>query len=193
MIFGAAAPKLCSMITFNLKCSAGHEFEGWFSSSGDYDRQLRQGLVSCPVCGSGGVSKALMAPNVGAKANSQPAPATPPVPPPAASHPTMQVSTPPGGGADAHGPEAPGPEAPGPEAPGPEAMAAAYTALRTLQRKVESECDYVGNKFAEEARKIHYGEAEERGIYGQSSSEDAKALEEEGVNFSAMPWLPPEN
>ena len=158
------------MISFNLNCAVGHGFEGWFSSSGDYERQRREGLVSCPVCGDGSVSKAPMAPNVGAKANSGDEPASPP----AGGHPTMRVSPP-------------------PDTPGPGAMAAAYTALRTLQRKVEKECDYVGDRFAEEARKIHHGETEERGIYGQSSPEDAKALRDEGINVSAVPWLPPEN
>lgn len=67
------------MIVFDLKCGAGHVFEAWFGSSADYDDQQARGLVSCPVCGDGGVVKAVMAPNVGAKGNS-----APDAPPPAA-------------------------------------------------------------------------------------------------------------
>ena len=63
-------------------------------------------------------------------------------------------------------------------------------ALTDLRDNVERECDYVGGDFAEEARKIHYGETEPRGIYGESSDEDAKALEEEGVEFARVPWVP---
>ena len=162
------------MISFNLKCAAGHGFEGWFSSSEDYDRQLEQGYVSCPMCGDGHVSKALMTPNLGAKANSGigQAPAGPPV---AAQD--KQAAAPQGA----------------PAAPEPKAVAAAYTAMRALQKKVEKECDFVGDRFAEEARRIHYGEAEERGIYGRSTPEDAQALLEEGIEVAAMPWLPPDN
>ena len=170
------------MISFNLRCGGGHEFEGWFSSSDDYDRQHGKGLVSCPVCGDGEVSKALMAPNVGAKANRapapdrSPAPERPPAPPGGGS---MQVAPPPGRGKAS--------------APDPDAVAAAYGAIRALQRTVEAECDYVGDRFADEARKIHYGETEERGIYGQSSLEDARELRDEGINVAAIPWLPAEN
>ncbi len=63
-------------------------------------------------------------------------------------------------------------------------------ALTELRENVERECDYVGADFAEEARKIHYGETEARGIYGESSDEDAKALEDEGVEFARVPWIP---
>ena len=68
------------------------------------------------------------------------------------------------------------------------ARAAEYMqAMEQLHRHVEENCDYVGDKFADEARKIHYGEVEERGIYGQATKEEAKALSEEGVPFAAMP------
>ena len=62
-----------------------------------------------------------------------------------------------------------------------------------MQNKIVAEYDDVGNQFAEEARKIHYGETEERGIYGQTNKEEAEALAEEGIDALAMPWLPPEN
>ncbi len=66
-------------------------------------------------------------------------------------------------------------------------------ALKELRRHVEDNCDYVGGQFAEEARKIHYGETEERNIYGESTDEDAVALSEEGIEFRRIPWLPREN
>ncbi len=65
--------------------------------------------------------------------------------------------------------------------------------LVKLREAVERDCDYVGPGFAEEARKIHYGETEARSIYGETSSEDAKALSEEGVTFARIPWVPKEN
>ena len=179
------------MISFNLRCAGGHEFEGWFSTSDDYDGQRKKGLVTCPACGDGNISKALMAPNVGAKANGAKASdaragggVDTAAPVAAGAPPTMRVAAPAG---------APGPGAAGPGAPGPGAVAAVLTELRALQRKVEKECDFVGDRFAEEARRIHYGEAEERGIYGRSTPEDAEALAEEGIEVSAMPWLPPDN
>ncbi len=68
--------------------------------------------------------------------------------------------------------------------------AAAMTAIRELTTAVKENCDYVGPKFAEEARKIHYGEVEERGIYGEASAEEKSELKEEGVEIAEIPWLP---
>ena len=64
-------------------------------------------------------------------------------------------------------------------------------ALQALRRQVESNCDYVGDRFAEEARRIHYGETDPHGIYGEASPEDAKRLADEGVEFATVPWAPP--
>ncbi len=68
--------------------------------------------------------------------------------------------------------------------------AEAMRALRGLCRKVEDNFDYVGNAFAEEARKIHYGEADAHNIYGETSDEEAKELRDEGVAFTRIPWAP---
>ena len=65
--------------------------------------------------------------------------------------------------------------------------------LKGLQSQIAKECDYVGSNFAEEARKIHYGEVTPHGIYGEASTEDAKELVDEGIEFSPIPWLPEEN
>ncbi len=64
-------------------------------------------------------------------------------------------------------------------------------ALQELRRHVEANCDYVGERFAEEARRIHYGESDPRGIYGEASADDAKDLAEEGIEVSRIPWVPP--
>jgi hypothetical protein len=154
------------MISFNLKCPQGQEFEGWFGSSGDYDSQRERGLVSCPVCSATDITKALMTPNVAAKSNSKPVPT---------SLPAKTANFPP-----AMTPEQ------------QQAGAEILAELRKLQNRVESECDYVGNAFAEEARKIHYGEADPRGIYGQTSQQEAEDLADEGIAVARIPWLPKE-
>lgn len=77
----------------------------------------------------------------------------------------------------------------------PDAAAAAKMreALVELRKQVEQNCDYVGDKFAEEARKIHYEETEQRDIYGETTSDEAEALQEEGIEFSRIPWVPRSN
>jgi len=69
-------------------------------------------------------------------------------------------------------------------------MAEMRRQLQALRDKVESNCEYVGDNFAEEARRIHYGEVEHRDIYGEASDDEAKELNEEGVEFARIPWLP---
>jgi hypothetical protein len=63
-------------------------------------------------------------------------------------------------------------------------------ALLKVRAEVEKNCEHVGDKFAEEARKIHYGESDKRGIYGETSEEEAEALAEEGIEFGRLPWIP---
>ncbi|MDH3593661.1 MAG: DUF1178 family protein [Rhodospirillales bacterium] len=84
-------------------------------------------------------------------------------------------------------------EASAPAAQEDQGAAEARRALLELRRQVESNCDYVGARFPEEARRIHYGESDRRGIYGETTSEEAEALKEEGVEVQRIPWLPPEN
>lgn len=62
--------------------------------------------------------------------------------------------------------------------------------MRELRQYVENTADYVGDRFAEEARRIHYKEAEERGIYGETTAEDARSLVEEGIDVHPLPVLP---
>lgn len=138
------------MIKYALACDHAHEFEGWFGSSGDYDDQAARGLVECPVCGSTGVRKQIMAPAVaGTKAQRS---------------------------------------APEPDARMREMM---MTAMSEVRREVEENFDYVGDRFAKEARDIHEGKSEERGIYGEASPKEVKSLLEDGVKIAALPPAPP--
>ena len=176
------------MISFNLKCSDGHEFEAWFGSSADYDDQQERGLVRCPFCDNASVSKALMTPQLPRKGNQKPAAMPHQQPQKTPSTPASpNSSVPPNSPAQHTLPPQ------GASAINPEDVAALYSRMREMQNRIVAEYDDVGNQFAEEARKIHYGEAEERGIYGQTTREEAEALAEEGIDALAMPWLPPEN
>ncbi|HYE47620.1 MAG TPA: DUF1178 family protein [Caulobacter sp.] len=137
------------MIRYALACGAGHDFEGWFGNSSDYDDQAARGLLECPVCGSPEVKKQIMAPAVaGTKAQKTPDLA-----------PQMR-----------------------------EMMMQAQAAIRT---HVEENFDYVGDAFAREARAIHEGKSEERGIYGEASAKEVKALIEDGVRVAPLPPPPP--
>jgi len=178
------------MILYNLRCHKDHVFETWFRDSASYDSQAEAGVIECPVCGSTKVEKAIMAPNVTKSAGrsrsrdedrstSAPTDAGPPaVRTPAAN--TSVANTPVSGATTKAMREA-------------EQSAKVRCALQELRRQVEESFDYVGPEFAEEARKIHYGETDERPIYGETSEEEAEALEEEGVSVSRIPWLPREN
>jgi len=63
--------------------------------------------------------------------------------------------------------------------------------LQQLRKHVESSCDYVGDRFAEEARRIHRGEGDARAIYGEASEDDSRALADEGIEVMRLPWVPP--
>jgi hypothetical protein len=155
------------MIHYALACEHGHTFESWFQNSAAYDKQSKRGLVTCPVCNSSKVEKAIMAPRLARADVSEPAPA--PAPP---------VATP-------------------PASPAKTPVAIMGTQERELRQKlkelrdhVTKNANYVGPRFPEEARKIHYGETEHRSIYGEASPDEAKALHEEGIEFHPLPILP---
>jgi len=167
------------MIRYALSCADDHQFESWFANSSAFDKQKKRGLISCPMCGSTKVEKAIMAPRL-ARADSEEAAAPAPQPP-----------SPPGPPAEA----APSPPMPLP--PGPSAVAMTPPQERDLRKKlkelrdhVTKNASYVGPRFSEEARKMHYGEIEHRSIYGEASPDDAKALHEEGIEFHPLPVLP---
>ena len=157
------------MIRYALICDQTHEFESWFKNSEAYDSQAKRGLVTCPLCGSGKVDKALMAPQL--KRTDKGAPIAVPAEPAAA------------------------PETPAPAAPvaimSPQEREF-RTKLRELREHLTRNSDYVGPSFPEEARKMHYGEIEHRSIFGEASAADAAALHEEGIEFHPLPILPDE-
>lgn len=160
------------MILYDLRCRRGHVFEAWFRDSAAYDDQVEAGEVACPTCGSKKVEKAPMAPRL-AKGG---------------------LSKGSGETGEAQRAEAQTAETERTEAETAKAETAkAAEALRGLRRKVEDNFDYVGPQFAEEARKIHYGEADAHNIYGETSDEEAKELRDEGVAFTRIPWAPRQN
>ena len=159
------------MIRYNLVCDKGHEFESWFADSAAYDKQAKRKLVSCPVCGAARVEKAIMAPRLSSGKKQR--------------------------GVSAAPIEAPAPEASAPEAPAPVAMMSPQehefrAKLKELRDHLTRNADDVGARFPEEARKMHYGEAEHRSIYGVASPDEAKDLAEEGIEFHPLPILPDE-
>ncbi|HEX7389391.1 MAG TPA: DUF1178 family protein [Acidiphilium sp.] len=158
------------MIHYQLRCEADHEFDGWFKSSAGFERQAARGLLECPRCGTGAVSRALMAPRIGGK-NEAPA-AQPP-------------------GTHAEIPAEPVVTEQKPEtAIGGRMPDEVRAALARLRTEVEARCDYVGGDFATEARRIHEGAAPKRGIYGEASQAEAEALAEDGIDVSRIPWVP---
>jgi len=158
------------MIHYALQCSQAHEFDGWFASSAAFDAQCARGLVECPACGDLEVTRALMAPALPRKGNA-----------------VVSASAP-------EQPQATAPE----HSPSQGAMAVTgerlpdhlRSALQRLRAEVERNCDYVGPEFAEEARRIHTGEAAPRGIYGETTAEQAEALAEDGIAIARIPWVP---
>lgn len=157
------------MIRYRLECSRGHGFEAWFASSDAYDRQETDGLLECPRCGTHEVRKAMMAPNVakgrkGQPDNTQPAQAS-------QSEQAPEATT------VAHGPEA-------------VMLRQAQAMLRAIRDKVKAEAEYVGPRFADEARRIHFEEAPNRSIYGEATREEVTSLAEDGIDVTPLPPLP---
>lgn len=161
------------MILYQLKCTEGHQFEAWFKDAATYDVQCDEGGISCPYCGGNRISKAPMAPRL-AKGVSAPEPVPAPAPAPAEVPNQALVS-------DAE----PGSV----EARAAQVAEHIFQAAEKLRRHVEENCDFVGEKFADEARKIHYGESDERGIYGTTSDEEASELNDEGIEFQQLRWF----
>jgi hypothetical protein len=157
------------MIRYTLNCDHGHTFESWFANSSAYDKQAKRSLIACPVCSSSKVEKANMAPRHGRSDAIEE-----PIGPPAA---------------------APAPATPTPAAP--VAMMSPVerelrSKLKELREHIVKNADYVGPRFPEQARKIHYGEVEHRSIYGEATPEEAEELNEEGIAFHPLPVLPDE-
>lgn len=166
------------MIRYELRCDQAHEFDGWFKDSATFDKLAELRLVECPHCGPTKVAKRLMAPAIPKKGR------------PARN---MKLEVLPMPVAEPAAPPPAPPSAPlGPPAAALAAMPAELRAmLRHMRTEIEKNCDYVGPDFAEEARKIHHGETEARGIFGEASEDEAEALREEGIEIARIPWVPP--
>jgi len=150
------------MIRYSLACACRHQFDGWFASSSAFDEQSARGLVACPACSGTKVSKALMAPAIGGTRQNRDE--------------VAQVASAPA-------------ETAQPVALLDERQQALRSAIRALREEVSKTAEDVGTRFAEEARKIHYGEREASSIYGQASWDEAASLAEEGVAFLPLPAL----
>ncbi|WP_299963431.1 DUF1178 family protein [uncultured Roseobacter sp.] len=136
------------MIQYALRCEEGHDFDSWFQSGAAFDQLKAAGHVSCAVCGSVAVDKAVMAPRVSVPAKVETGKA---------------LSTP---------------------------ATAQEKALADLRRHVESNADYVGPRFAEEARSMHLGSVPDRAIYGEANGAEARKLIEDGVPVAPLPFVP---
>jgi hypothetical protein len=156
------------MIRYNLRCERGHVFESWFQSSAAYETQEKRKLVNCPSCGTAKVERAIMAPQIVGKKgreSTEPAPA-------AAASASTEVTAP---------------------TSTPLLMAQERelrAKLKELRDHIVKNADNVGERFPNEARKMHYGDIEHRPIYGEASPDEARSLIEEGVEVSPLPVLP---
>ncbi len=151
------------MKVLDLRCGAGHSFEGWFASEDDYGSQRERGLLDCPVCGNAEVVRLPSAPRLNLSG--------------------------------ARAPEPAGASAPAPEPAQATALAGANTAAQRFVAAVAellSSTEDVGPRFAEEARRIHYGESEAKAIRGQTTPQEREALADEGIEVFTLPvGIPP--
>ena len=132
------------MILFDLKCSNSHNFEAWFKDSGEFIKQQKKKLISCPICEDKDIVKSLMAPNLNKKSKSR------------ISKKVINKTL--------------------------------INKISKYKKIVEENFEYVGNNFAEEAKKIKYGEVDDRAIYGEADLKQAKELIEEEIEFHPLPW-----
>lgn len=138
------------MIRYSLICDHGHEFEGWFSESADFERQRDSGFLTCPVCSSVAISKTLMAPSVATARKKEE----------------------------------------GQKLVFDQVQKEAFLKLKEAVAAVKANSEDVGERFPEEARKIHYGETEARGIIGNATPDEVHALIDEGIEVAPLPVLP---
>jgi hypothetical protein len=167
------------MIHYNLRCAKGHAFESWFQSSSAYEAQEKRKLINCPVCGSTKVERAIMAPRIVSKKSRD-----------AKSSENKSSEN---KSSDQLPVPAPATEVTPPSSPTPLLMAQEAelrAKLKELRDHIVKNADNVGEKFPNEARKMHYGDIEHRPIYGEATPDEAKALIDEGVEVMPLPALP---
>ncbi|HEY7457811.1 MAG TPA: DUF1178 family protein [Xanthobacteraceae bacterium] len=148
------------MIRYALVCEAGHNFESWFRSSADYDAQRKKSLVACPTCGSASIEKQIMRPSVARRD----VPAARKEQPAAAEKAPVAMMSP--------------------------QEQEFRKKLKELRDHVTKSADYVGEKFPELARQMHYEEIEQRSIYGEAKPDEVRELLDEGVAVQPLPVLP---
>lgn len=145
---------------FDLSCEHDHVFEGWFSSQDSYQDQLARGLVRCPVCHSGQITRRVSAPHLNVShLRAEPAPR-------AESAPRARAAV---------------------AAPSGDQMARLQAEVLRQIRRIVRQTDDVGARFADEARRMHSGEIEERPIRGTASAEECRELVEEGISIMPIP------
>jgi hypothetical protein len=159
------------MIRYALYCEHDHPFEAWFGSSSDYDVQAARGQVECPICLSTVVRKQIMSPAISTSRRRE-------------AEPTAMVPA-----LDAKSDGAAGREVASPEAQA-QMRTMMMEALSQVRRHVEDTFDYVGDSFAKEARDIHEGRSEQRGIYGEASPKEVQALLNDGITVAPLPPPP---
>ncbi len=155
------------MIHYQLRCGQAHGFDGWFKDSGSFEKQAGRGLIECPECGGTDIERALMAPALSKRD-------TPSMQVPAET--SVTASKAPAAAADKTTPD--------------RLPAQVVAALQRMRAEVEKNCDYVGHEFASKARAMHRGEVEPKGIYGETTAEQAESLAEEGISVAKIPWVP---
>lgn len=137
------------MIRFSLHCDKPHEFDAWFRSNEDFEKQKASGLLNCPMCGSTSIEKQLMAPAV------------------ATARQREHIAS-------------------GLKAEQKKMLAA----LRDATNQIRKNAEYVGDRFTEEARRIHFKEVKARAIYGEATIQDVSSLVEDGIDVVPLPTLP---
>jgi hypothetical protein len=155
------------MIVYNLACEHNHLFEGWFASPIDFENQRDRGLVECPVCNSRKIERKLHAPRINTSGvggererNSE-----------KAATEIEQAKLQSGG-----------------EFVASDDFKKLTQAMGEFANKVRSNTEYVGEKFADEARAMHYGEIPQRGIRGRADAQTAAELRDEGIEFQSLPF-----
>lgn len=151
------------MILYQLRCIDEHSFEAWFRDSASFDMQAQSGDVECPYCGSTRISKAVMAPNIVSSTKDTSELAQEPAP--VDSSQVSQLD----------------------EQRAEDVAQRILDAVGHIREYAEENFEDVGEDFAKEARKIHHGEPDERGIYGKASEQDAEDLAEDGIDFVRLP------
>ncbi len=151
------------MKVLDLQCGQQHVFEGWFGSEDDFQDQQLRGLVQCPMCGDAAITKRLSAPRLNLGSSREKARPDP-------SENSVEDASPKKQSVVA----------------GPQTDQALAMAWMAVAKRIIDSTDDVGDKFAEEARRIHYGETKERGIRGKASADETQALLDEGIAVAPL-------